>query len=202
MLPGPLPSGSEWSFELKWDGFRAIVSTEDGLRVRSRRGWNMTSVLPELRKLQAGLLLDGELVAWNRQVPWFPNVCRRMLNNDLTVPVTFVAFDLLRVDGTDVTDRSFDERRALLEELVVNGPGWAISETFDDGEALHAAVCEHGLEGVVAKRRSSRYVPGERRWVKTKNPTYWRRESEVEGIRRSSERRTCRRVLPYAPAGE
>jgi ATP-dependent DNA ligase len=47
--PGPLPSGSGWSFELKWDGFRAIVSTEDGLRVRSRRGWNMTPVLPELR---------------------------------------------------------------------------------------------------------------------------------------------------------
>jgi bifunctional non-homologous end joining protein LigD len=46
--PGPLPSGSGWSFELKWDGFRAIVSTEDVLRVRSRNGWNMTSVLPGL----------------------------------------------------------------------------------------------------------------------------------------------------------
>jgi ATP dependent DNA ligase domain len=61
--PGPLPSGSCWSFELKWDGFRAIVSTEDGLRVRSRRWWNMTPVLPELRKLPTALLLDGELVA-------------------------------------------------------------------------------------------------------------------------------------------
>jgi bifunctional non-homologous end joining protein LigD len=61
--PGPLPSGTEWFFELKWDGFRAIVSTEDGLYVRSRRGWNMTTVLPELRSLPAGLVLDGELVA-------------------------------------------------------------------------------------------------------------------------------------------
>ena len=58
--PGPLPCGTGWSFELKWDGFRALVSTEDGLRVRSRRGWNMTEVLPELRGLPPGLVFDGE----------------------------------------------------------------------------------------------------------------------------------------------
>lgn len=56
---GPVPSASGWSFELKWDGFRAIVSTEDGFHVRSRRGWNMTPVLPELRALPPGLVLDG-----------------------------------------------------------------------------------------------------------------------------------------------
>jgi ATP-dependent DNA ligase len=76
--PGPLRSGSGWSFELKCDGFRAIVSTENGLRVRSRRGWNMTPVLPELRKLPAGLVLDGEqLVAWKGRVPWFPTPTER-----------------------------------------------------------------------------------------------------------------------------
>jgi bifunctional non-homologous end joining protein LigD len=62
--PGPLPSGEGWSFEPKYDGFRAIVSTEDGLRVRSRRGWDMTPLLTELRELPPGLLFDGELVAW------------------------------------------------------------------------------------------------------------------------------------------
>jgi hypothetical protein len=67
--PGPLPSGPSWSFELKWDGFRALVSTEDGLRVQSRRGWNMTGVLPELRGLPSGLVLDGELVAWKGSEP-------------------------------------------------------------------------------------------------------------------------------------
>jgi bifunctional non-homologous end joining protein LigD len=51
--PGPLPSGPGWSYEVKWDGFRALVSTVDGLKVRSRRGWNMTEALPELRGLQA-----------------------------------------------------------------------------------------------------------------------------------------------------
>ena len=72
--PAPLPSGAGWSFELKWDGFRAIVSTEDELQVRSRRGWNMTPVLPELRSLPAGLLLDGELVAWKGNEPYFPHL--------------------------------------------------------------------------------------------------------------------------------
>jgi ATP-dependent DNA ligase len=52
------------SFELKRDGFRALVSTEGGLAVRSRRGWNMTAVLPELRALPSGLVLDGDLGAW------------------------------------------------------------------------------------------------------------------------------------------
>ena len=77
--PGPLPSGSGWSFELKWDGFRALVSTEEGLAVRSRRGWDMTPVLPELRALPDGLVLDGELVAWKGSEPYFPLVCRRVL---------------------------------------------------------------------------------------------------------------------------
>jgi ATP-dependent DNA ligase len=54
-------------------------------------------------------------------------------------------------------------------------------QAFDDGEALWAAVCEHELEGVVAKRRSGRYVPGGRSWIKTKNREYWRYEMEREG---------------------
>ena len=91
--PGPLPSGSAWTYELKWDGFRAIVSTEDGMRVRSRRGWNMTPVLPELRALPAGLVLDGE-VAWKGSEPHFPLVCRRVLNRDMSIPLTYVIFDV------------------------------------------------------------------------------------------------------------
>ena len=80
--PGPLPSGRGWSFELKWDGFRAIVSTRDGLTVRSRRSWDMTLVLPELNALPTGLVLDGELVAWKGSQPYFLLICRRVLNRD------------------------------------------------------------------------------------------------------------------------
>jgi bifunctional non-homologous end joining protein LigD len=63
--------------------------------------------------------------------------------------------------------------------LVDLGRGpWCVTETFDDGHALFGAVCEHGLEGVVAKRRGERYRPGERRWIKTKNRNYWRYEQD------------------------
>src|SRR5262249_40909243 len=150
---------------------------------------DMTPVLPEVRKLPEGLVLDGELVAWKGREPWFPNLRRRMLDHDLTVPVTFIAFDLLGIDGTDVSQRTYSERRDLLVGLGLDGPGWATSETFEDGDALFASVCELGLEGIVAKKRSGRYRPGERGWVKTKNPNYQRRESELVGARRSMERR-------------
>jgi bifunctional non-homologous end joining protein LigD len=59
-----LPQGDGWAFELKYDGFRAIVATGDSLRVRSRRGWSMADRLPELRELPGGLVLEGELVAF------------------------------------------------------------------------------------------------------------------------------------------
>jgi bifunctional non-homologous end joining protein LigD len=71
------------------------------------------------------------------------------------------------------------ERRRMLEELRLDAP-----ETFDDGAALWHAVCEHELEGVVAKKRSGRYLPRERGWIKTKNRTYWRWELEREGALR------------------
>jgi bifunctional non-homologous end joining protein LigD len=59
----------------------------------------------------------------------------------------------------------------LLVSLGLDAPGWATSEAFEDGEALYAAVCEHGLEGVVATKRSGRYRPGERGWIKLKTQT-------------------------------
>ena len=83
-------------------------------------------------------------------------------------------FDLLSLDGDDLTRAPYSERRTQLEALDLNGVHWQTPETFDDGEALFEAVCAHELEGVVAKRRSSRYRPGERGWVKTKNRSDWR----------------------------
>jgi bifunctional non-homologous end joining protein LigD len=187
--PGPLPSGAAWSFELKWDGFRAIVATEDGLRVRSRRGWDMTPVLPELAALPTGVVLDGELVAWKGSEPYFPLVCRRVLNRDASITLTFVVFDVLRCAGEDVTAKPYEERRRLLVSLALDGPSWTTSETFADGPSLYRAVCQLGLEGVVAKKLDSRYRPGEREWVKVKNPSYWRRDAEGEAMQRSRERK-------------
>jgi bifunctional non-homologous end joining protein LigD len=107
----------------------------------------------------------------------------------MTVPVTYVIFDVLWRDGDDVTGEPYVSRRTTLQELRLDGSIWTTSETFEDGPALFDAVCRFGLEGVVAKRRSSRYRRGERGWIKTKNPSYWRRDSEREAIQRSRERR-------------
>src|SRR5262245_6586706 len=150
--PGPLPQTTGWSYEVKWDGFRAIVSTEDGLRVRSRRGWNMTSALPELAGLPAGVVLDGELVAWRDGERYFPNICRRILMADRSIRLTYMVFDLIAVAGEDLTEMPLRERRARVERLELEGPAWTTPPVFEDGEALWTAVCERGLEGVVAKR--------------------------------------------------
>ena len=112
----------------------------------------------------------------------------------MTVPLTYVIFDVLRRDGDDLTGEPYVSRRTTLQERRLDGSSWTTSETFEDGPALFDAVCRFGLEGVVAKRLSSRYRPGERGWIKTKNPSYWRRESEIEGMQRSRERRQRTRV--------
>jgi bifunctional non-homologous end joining protein LigD len=92
-----------------------------------------------------------------------------------------MAFDVLSLDGRPVTGLAYSERRAILDDLNLNGRFWRTPEAFDDGAALWDAVCEHELEGVVAKRRSGRYIPGERVWIKVKNRSYWRYELEREG---------------------
>jgi ATP-dependent DNA ligase len=94
--PGPLPDGPEWRFELKLDGFRAIVSTTGGLRVRSRRGWDMTPLVPELADLPPRLTLDGELVAFGEdKLPSFPRLCERMLHGRPGIPVAYMIFDVV-----------------------------------------------------------------------------------------------------------
>jgi bifunctional non-homologous end joining protein LigD len=183
---GPIPTRGDWAFEVKWDGFRAIVSTENGLRVRSRRGWNMTDLVPELATLPITATLDGELVAFGPDgSPDFPLLCERMLTRRPGIVVTYMIFDVLRLDGRSLLNETYAKRRAELEALDLNDVRWQTPEAFDDGEALFEAVCAHDLEGVVAKRHSGRYTPGERGWIKTKNRNYWRYEMEREGAIKS-----------------
>ena len=103
-----------------------------------------------------------------------------MLMRRRGIHVTYMAFDLLSSDGGDLTRAPYSERRAQLETLKLNGFHWQTAEAFEDGDALFDAVCAHELEGVVAKRQDSRYQPGDRGWVKTKNRAYWRYEMERE----------------------
>jgi bifunctional non-homologous end joining protein LigD len=81
-----------------------------------------------------------------------------------------MVFDVLSVDGERVASQPHSERRGILEDLQLDGWYWRTPEAFEHGEALWDAVCAHELEGVVARPLRSRYVPGERVWVKVKKP--------------------------------
>ena len=127
-------------------------------------------------------VLDGELVAFGEDgKPDFERVCERMLFRHDEIPMVFVAFDVLSVEGEDVRRCPYQERRQILEGIQLDGPLWRTPEALEDGQALWTAVCEHELEGVVAKRLHEPYLCGERAWVKVKNRAYWRCELEREG---------------------
>jgi ATP-dependent DNA ligase len=80
----------------------------------------MTSLLPELRSLPAGLVVDGELIAFDNGVPHFPHLTRGLLHGDRSIPVTFVAFDVLQADGHELMRSPHRARRAVLESLALN----------------------------------------------------------------------------------
>ena len=177
-----IPGGPEWVHEIKWDGMRVLADvTGSRLRLSSRNENDVTSSFPELSTLAGpgmadDLLLDGEVVALEAGMPSFSALAERMhVRNDrrarrlaVSRPVTFMAFDLLRLGGVDLTARPLELRRAALEAIGLAGPHAQVPPTYDDGLALQTATLEQGLEGVVSKRLSSRYSPGRRSpdWLK------------------------------------
>ena len=187
---GPLPTRAGYGFEVKWHGFRGLLSTEERLRIRSRRAWDMTPLIPELSTFPVFGPFDPELVAFGESgYPDFPLICERLLNRHQEIRLTHVIFDVLTLNGESLMHLPYRERRGELERLNLNGPYWQTPETFDDGAALFEAVCGHGLEGIVAKRLNGSYKPGERGWIKIKNREYWRYEVERESaINRRRER--------------
>ncbi|HKG48968.1 MAG TPA: non-homologous end-joining DNA ligase [Actinomycetales bacterium] len=180
----PPPTGAEWAHEVKWDGMRLLAEVSDGrLVLTSRTEADVTVTFPELTPLATAVAdahLDGEVVALVDGRPSFGALADRMHVRDARraaslaerLPVTFVVFDLLRLYGVPLIQRPFDERRSTLERLDLGGPQdgvpWQVPSVFDDGAALYRATLDQGLEGVVSKRRSSRYLPGRRSrdWVK------------------------------------
>ncbi|WP_345379919.1 non-homologous end-joining DNA ligase [Pseudonocardia yuanmonensis] len=181
-VTGSPPSGPDWAVEFKWDGVRAVVAVDrDGVRIGSRNGNDVTAGYPELGGIGDGrdLLLDGEIVALDRQGrPDFALMQQRMHVRSPgarlleEVPVALYLFDVLCVDGEDLLDRPYDVRRERLEELGADAwPRVSVPPRFVDIEPARVldVAREHGLEGIVAKRRGSRYEPGHRSpaWVKT-----------------------------------
>src|SRR6266487_3841785 len=177
----------DWAYEFKWDGARAVVFIDHGaVRVVSRTQEDLTRRYPELRGLGNALgsrraIIDGEIVALASDgVPRFEELqqrialrgeadIRRMMK---AVPVYFFAFDLLYLDGHDLMERPYVERREMLENLQLVGPSWQTPEhQVGSGAAMLDASRSAGLEGLLAKRLDSAYEPGRRSgmWLKIKN---------------------------------
>ena len=179
-------SHADWLFEPKLDGIRAIVHVAGGeARLTSRRGTDLTATYPGLAAALAAqpvaeAVFDGEIVAFDeRGAPSFERLQQRMnLAGEIDVaaaeeriPVTYLAFDLLHLDGYDLTGAVLEERKEALARVLLPAGPVALVEHFQaEGEEAYAGAVALGLEGVMAKRRGSRYLPGKRAdsWAKIK----------------------------------
>ena len=183
-----LPADDEkWSYEIKWDGVRAVAYCEPGhVELESRSLRDITKGYPEVRKIAEALggrsaVLDGELVTFDEQGrPSFQRLQRRMhlaseseiRRRAAEIPVVYMIFDLLYLDGRSLASSPYEERRAELEALELNADAWQTPAYHrGDGKALLEASRKQGLEGIVAKRLGSSYTPGKRSrdWLKVKN---------------------------------
>jgi bifunctional non-homologous end joining protein LigD len=206
---------------------RALVAVDPDVRVRSRHGHDHTVAFPELAAFEslsgrARIVLDGELVCLDPATgrPSFERLMTRVQARFPTVaarqaPATFMAFDVLAADGIDVCGRPWAERRQLLGELydVAAADVWRVNTAFVDGPGLLAATAGMGLEGVVAKRVTSRYMPGRRSpyWRKVKHRSFewfdllgWRAPAgrDPGGLLAGLDGRVIACALPGLPAAE
>jgi len=186
--PGELPpDDGGWAYEFKWDGMRVLIWIDGGRpRAMSRNGNDVTGSFPELRAFGEAMgshqaLFDGELVVLGADgKPSFALLQHRMhAGSPASVrraaasnPVSLVIFDLLHLDGTSLVGLGYDVRRTALEHLDIAAPGWAVTPSFtsDGGIQVFRTAVELGMEGVVAKRRTSSYQAGRRSrdWIKVK----------------------------------
>jgi DNA ligase D-like protein (predicted ligase) len=183
-----LPEGDEWMYEVKFDGYRALLSKrDDDVRLRSRNDKDLAGAYPGIitagRRLRRSALLDGEVVAVDRRgVPSFQALQHRSAYPNHTI--VYYAFDVLYLEGENLTGRPLDERRRLLPE-VIGDSGVLISETLSGtAPQVIEAVRGLGLEGVIAKRRTSRYEPGLRTGAWSKVKLERQQEFVVGGYRR------------------
>jgi bifunctional non-homologous end joining protein LigD len=158
-----------WWFEVKWDGYRSVVSAEGGrVRARSRRGLDLIGPFPELAGLPIpdGIAVDGEVVAFDEEGrPSFSNLQRRTgfggTATGAAVGVNLIVFDLLFA-GEVLTGVPYEDRRARLDSLALPQPIVVPEPVLEHGISLFAAARGQGLEGIVAKRAGSPYLPGRR----------------------------------------
>lgn len=192
-------SDPSWA-EVKWDGIRALGTWSDGrMRLHARRGTDITARYPELTSDGAPFLpatdavVDGEIVAFDRAgLPSFSLLQHRMhltrareIEREVVrTPIMYMLFDLLRLDGHDLTGLPLHQRRTLLDDLIADlDAPVQVPPVFDDVDAALEASDAFGLEGVVVKDRDSRYRAGTRSpsWLKLKHTRM--QEAVIVGIR-------------------
>jgi bifunctional non-homologous end joining protein LigD len=170
-----LPEGDDWMYEVKFDGYRALLLKDgDNVRIRSRNDKDLTNAYPSVVKAGQRLnathaVLDGEVVAIDAKGhPSFQALQHRAAHPGHVI--VFYAFDLLHLDGMDLTTATLQERRARLPEVVGKSGILLSTELPGTAQQVTDAVTNLGLEGVIAKRRTSPYTPGERHtaWLKLK----------------------------------
>lgn len=191
-LSETLPTGDGWIFEFKWDGYRAIAVVHGGsVRLFSRNGNDFTARFRSVGRdivhavKTPSAVLDGEVVAFDEEGKASFGAMQQG-----AAAYAFFAFDLLELDGRPLLDEALEARREKLRELLDEQSGAVhFSESFTDGGAVFKAAEQQGLEGVVAKRLGSRYLPGKRTgdWRKIKAVN--RQEFVIAGYTRGRGRR-------------
>ena len=191
-----VPTGSDWLYEVKWDGYRALAYVRTGAAVlRSRRQNDLTERFPTIARAvpkavrTPSCVLDGEVCALDDD----GRASFSAMQTGDAAALVYYVFDLLEVDGRPLLDRPLRERRERLEELLDPAVrNVRLSVAFDDGEALYEAAKEQELEGILAKRIESRYHEGKRTrdWQKVK--THGRQEFIVAGYTKGRGRRAGR----------
>jgi bifunctional non-homologous end joining protein LigD len=185
--------GDDWLLERKFDGERCVARKRHGdVGLESRTGKELTGTYPEVAAAVAALsvddlLLDGEVVAYENGQTSFSRLQQRLgvtrpsPEQVAAYPVVYCVFDLLEVDGEDLTDRPLLERRARLERAILPSPALQLTEAWHgDSERRFAEACRAGWEGLIAKRADASYTPGRSRdWLKLK--CAWGQEFVIGG---------------------
>jgi bifunctional non-homologous end joining protein LigD len=185
-------------YEIKWDGYRIISYVKKGkVRMDSRSAKDYTNrypvVVEALKNLGHDVVLDGEIVVFNEDD--LPDFDALQLYNGHSSAIYYCVFDLLWLDGYNLMGLPLETRKQILESLVSQDPVFRFSVSFDNGPALYDQMVQRNLEGVVAKKKDSYYVPGQRanNWLKT--PTRKRQEFVIGGWAESDKARSFRSIL-------
>jgi len=185
--------GDDWLLERKFDGERCLARRDGGdVRLESRTARDLTGTYPEVRAAVAAqrvrnLILDGEVVAFNGEQTSFSRLQQRLgvtkpsADHVAAYPVVFCVFDLLEVDGEDLTDRPLIERRARLARSIRPSAAVQLSEAWrGDSQRRFTEACRSGWEGLIAKRADALYVGGRSKdWLKLK--CVWAQEFVIGG---------------------